>query len=149
MGSRQLSEGAGCYHGAARLSQCRPMFFRESHCRWPAILRERRPVNSGRGTNAPREPRLCIVRLDRDARIGASAPAAVRANLEARLVDWRALLQRNVVQGRQILSKLLVGPLTCAPRGDAYEIRGVGTIGKLLSGVVRMVASPTGFEPVF
>jgi hypothetical protein len=49
-----------------------------------------------------------------------------------------------VVQGRQILGMLLVGPLACAGAATPTRSGALGTLGKLLAGLVRMVASPTG-----
>ena len=42
------------------------------------------------------------------------------------------------------------GPLKFTPQeGGYYTFEGVGTLQPLLGGIVRKVASPTGFEPVF
>src|SRR5262245_48756175 len=60
------------------------------------------------------------------------------------------LLRGHVPQMQQILRRLIVGKLTFTPKvnGD-YEFAGRGTVRPLLNGVVRKLASPTGFEPVF
>jgi hypothetical protein len=52
-----------------------------------------------------------------------------------------------------VLQKLIEGRLTFEPREDAtgryYAFRGVGTVTKLLAGLVpQNVASPTGLETV-
>lgn len=80
--------------------------------------------------------------------------AALRADLRARLSDWRSLLRRQPIQGRQILRKLLVGRLTLTP-GEVdgrrvYEYQGEATLGRLLTGAfmtsaLRMV-TPAGRE---
>ena len=79
--------------------------------------------------------------------------ASVREDLEQRIQEWRGLLRRRAVQGRQILSKLIDGRLLMTPHTDQtpayYEFSGTGTLTGLLSGIVpHNVASPTGFEPV-
>jgi DNA invertase Pin-like site-specific DNA recombinase len=43
---------------------------------------------------------------------------AIRAKLEARLADWRTLLRQQVSQTRQMLRKLLDGPVTLTPLPD-------------------------------
>ena len=70
---------------------------------------------------------------------------AVRAKLRGYVADYRKLLRGHVPQMQQILRRLVVGKLTCAPKlnGD-YEFAGRGTVRPLLSGVVRKVASPGG-----
>jgi hypothetical protein len=46
--------------------------------------------------------------------------------------------------------RLINGKLTFAPNAHGiYEFSGRGTVRPLLAGVVRKLASPTGFEPVF
>ena len=80
--------------------------------------------------------------------------AALRADLKARLSDWRSLLRRQPIQGRQILRKLLVGRLTLTPREAdgrrVYEYRGEATLGRLLAGAIPSapgMVTPAGFEP--
>jgi hypothetical protein len=77
-----------------------------------------------------------------------------RARSEARrlLGEWRGLLRRHVAQGQQILRKLIDGRLTFEPREDEkgrfYAFSGVGTVKKLLAGLVpQNVASPRGLTP--
>jgi hypothetical protein len=78
----------------------------------------------------------------------------LQPRLRAKLEDWRALLRRNVVSGREILRTLLVGPLRFTPINDGrrrgYAFEGVIALDRLLSGVVELptkVASPTGVVP--
>jgi hypothetical protein len=55
----------------------------------------------------------------------------LRQDLQTRLEDWRGLLRRQPVQGRQILRKLLVGRLVFSPQPDRrYEFSGEGTLGR-------------------
>ena len=74
----------------------------------------------------------------------------VRAKLKSYVADYRKLLRGHVPQMQQMLRRLIVGKLTFTPKlnGD-YEFVGRGTVRPLLAGVVRKLASPTGFEPVF
>ena len=92
------------------------------------------------------------------ARLGTAERLDVRhleAEARRRLMEWRDLLQTDVVaKSRQMLKKLLAEPLRARPveapvRG--WELTGRGSLGKLLAGLVvaNTVASPTGFEPVF
>jgi hypothetical protein len=60
------------------------------------------------------------------------------------------------VIARQIVKKLLAGPLRLTPKQDKdgtryYELEGEGTFAKMLVDFAHpiTVASPTGFEPVF
>ena len=74
---------------------------------------------------------------------------SVREDLEQRIPEWRGLLRRRAVQGRQILSKLIDGRLLMTPHTDQpfayYEFEGIGTLTGLLSGIVpHNVASPRG-----
>ena len=74
----------------------------------------------------------------------------VRRQLEAHVADVKGLLEGNVAQTRQLLRKLLVGRLVCAPfeHGDTrgYRFTGDGSYEALLP---TLVVAPTGFEPVF
>ena len=70
--------------------------------------------------------------------------------LRAKLDEWRQLLQRHVPQARQVLKKLLLGPIVFTPHREAteryYSFRASVNLGKLLAGIAcaNMVASPTG-----
>jgi hypothetical protein len=83
-----------------------------------------------------------------------ASPPRLREQLEERFADWRGILHRQAPMARQIVKKLLAGPLKFTPKQDAdgtsyYEFEGEGTLSKLLGNLVPiMVASPTGFEPV-
>lgn len=80
----------------------------------------------------------------------------LESRLRSKLEDWRGLLSRNVQEARAVLRALLVGPLRFTPIDDGtrrgYAFAGTVALDRLLAGVVElptMVASPTGFEPVF
>ena len=65
--------------------------------------------------------------------------------------DGRArVYDERVGQAQQVLRRLVNGKLVFTPnKAGFYEFSGRGTVRPLLAGVVRMLASPTGFEPVF
>jgi site-specific DNA recombinase len=63
--------------------------------------------------------------------------------------SWEALMNRQVVQARQILAKLFNGErVPFSPAGSGYEFKGTASIGRLLVGRAKALVSPTGFEPV-
>ena len=66
-----------------------------------------------------------------------------RQDAVARLTDWQGLLERQPIQGRQILRKLFPDRLAFHPfddhRGIGYEIRGQAAYGGLLAGVCSVV----------
>jgi hypothetical protein len=71
--------------------------------------------------------------------------------LRAKLANWRALLRRNVAEGRTVLRTLLTGPLRFTPvveeRRRGYAFEGTIALDRLLSGVVELptkMASPRG-----
>jgi DNA invertase Pin-like site-specific DNA recombinase len=72
-----------------------------------------------------------------------------RQDAVARLTDWQGLLERQPIQGRQILRKLFPDRLAFHPfddhRGIGYEIRGQAAYGGLLAGVCS-VLPPAGLE---
>ena len=77
-------------------------------------------------------------------------PAEVRQQLHGYLKDWQKLLMGHVGQAQQVLRRLVIGRLTFTPQADGYyAFSGKGTVEPLLGGIVRKLASPTGFEPVF
>ena len=89
--------------------------------------------------------------LDREFVAWRSRPT-VRDDLERRIQDWRGLLRRGAVQGRQILSKLIDGRLLLTPHTEEtpayYEFSGTGMLTGRLSGIVpHRVASPSGLTP--
>jgi site-specific DNA recombinase len=67
----------------------------------------------------------------------------LREDLGQRLADWQELLQRQPVQARQILKKLIADRLTFEPfedkAGAGYRIRGEATYGRLIAGVISVV----------
>jgi site-specific DNA recombinase len=87
------------------------------------------------------------------------SPAAVCADLRARLTDWRALLHDEPTKARGVLRQLIVGRLDLVADTDrqGYTFTGTGTLIPILQGVIpalgeslsRIDTSPTGFEPVF
>lgn len=70
----------------------------------------------------------------------------IAKNLESRLGDVKGLLSRHVPKTRQILRKLLDGPLVCEPFQEGgsrgYRFRGRGTYARLLS--VRQATNDGG-----
>jgi hypothetical protein len=63
----------------------------------------------------------------------------------ARLSDWRGVLHRQPTQARQILKKLLAGPLQFKPeKGRYYSFEGEISFAKIFSdlGIPFSVASP-------
>lgn len=78
----------------------------------------------------------------------------VERDLRAKLADWQGLLQRNVPQARQILKRLLAGPIQFSPVREAGErdhtFRAPIALDRLMTGTVgcaTTVASPTGVAP--
>ena len=61
----------------------------------------------------------------------------------ARLNDWQGLLERQPIQGRQILRTLFPDRLVFDPfdneRGVGYEIRGQASYGRLFAGACSVV----------
>ena len=72
----------------------------------------------------------------------------VEHQLPAKLEDWKQLLRRHVPQARQVLKRLLAGPIVFTPhREDGsryYAFTAPINLGRLLTGMVcaNMVASP-------
>ena len=69
------------------------------------------------------------------------------------LKRWRDLLAaKDTASGRQLLREVLDGPLLFHAEGDGYKFTGKLRTGELIAGLAGLpplVASPTGFEPVF
>jgi site-specific DNA recombinase len=88
-----------------------------------------------------------LAKLGSRADIASLNAARVSSNLRERLTDWQGLLQRQTVEARAILRRLLVGRLLFTPKEDEkgryYEFAGQGSISELLSGVVL----PKGWWP--
>jgi site-specific DNA recombinase len=82
-------------------------------------------------------------------------PTRLREELAARFADWRGVLRRQPQLARQIVKKLVDGPIRFTPKRDAtgrgyFEFEAEGTFAKMLGNLGSIsVASPTGFEPVF
>ena len=80
---------------------------------------------------------------------------ALRAELAARAAQWREVLAGQVGEVRQLLRKILAGPVVVTPErreAEGWAIRGAAALDRLISaenGLPRNLASPTGFEPVF
>ena len=96
-----------------------------------------------------------LLTAGRKSAAGQADETSLRSRLSAALADWRGLLGRQVPQARQILKKLLIGSVRCLPSGEGdgryYAFSADATIAKIFASVSHpiMVASPTGFEPVF
>ena len=71
--------------------------------------------------------------------------------IRAALEDWRGLLIRNVQDARNLLRRILLCPLRLTPVSGAYRFEGEASFGHLFgeAGLATLMASPTGFEPVF
>ena len=69
----------------------------------------------------------------------------VEQQLRAKLDEWRQLLGRHVPQARQVLKKLLLGPIVFTPHREAseryYSFRASVNLGKLLAGIACAVKS--------
>jgi hypothetical protein len=76
-------------------------------------------------------------------------PARLKADLRARLEDWRGLLTRHIPQARQIMRKLLTSVIVFTPTKQArprrYEFRVEASLAKLIG--AKTVASPRGMTP--
>ncbi|HYN08492.1 MAG TPA: hypothetical protein VES67_14000 [Vicinamibacterales bacterium] len=95
-----------------------------------------------------------LARQDQAAGLARVDVASLERMLEVKLDDWKALLRRRAVQSRQVLKKLLVGPVLFTPRRDGkaryYEFRASIAIGRIVAGLVcaNLVASPTGTDHI-
>ena len=78
--------------------------------------------------------------------------ATSKKEMRARLEQWREMLQRQLPQARQILKKLLVGPLLFTPEVGTFrtgwKISGQSRLDRLFAGTdfATSVASPTGLD---
>ena len=85
----------------------------------------------------------------------AVTPSRLREDLRARFEDWRGVLRRQPALARQVITKLIDGPIKFTGKRDSdrrgyFEFEATARIAKLLHNLNPiMVASPTGFEPVF
>jgi hypothetical protein len=73
---------------------------------------------------------------------------ALWRDIAGRLTDWQGLLERQPIQARQILRKLLHGRLVFTPLADlgGYDIQGEASYGKMLAGLVPVGGTPELFE---
>jgi hypothetical protein len=81
-------------------------------------------------------------------------PADLEREIRERLTNWRAMLRRNVPQGRQMLRKLIQSPLRFEPVGTTWAFTGQAAIDKILaefhdSEIAKSVASPTGTDGLY
>lgn len=66
--------------------------------------------------------------------------AAIRAELRARLGEWRELLRTYAMEGQRLLRTLIDGRLDLTPvRGTHYRFEKVGTLAPVLAGILRRV----------
>jgi hypothetical protein len=85
---------------------------------------------------------------DRATQVATLDARRVERDLRAKLGEWTALLRRQTPQARQVLKKLLAGPILFIPlRGDNaryYEFKATIALDRMLSGTVlaTTVASP-------
>jgi hypothetical protein len=104
-----------------------------------------------------REARPTALRatLDAGEALGRAAPfnrVATRRRLERHLAAWRELLRRNVTSSRQILRKVLEGPIVCTPLEGRTGVRfeADAAVGPMIAGVLELPhfeASPPGIGP--
>ena len=94
-----------------------------------------------------------LTSLESLARVDARDLASLPAELSERLSEWKGLLTRHPAQARQIARKLVEGRLTLTPLQDGmgrfYEVKGQGTLGRVLAGtfLAKAMVTPAGFEP--
>ena len=86
-------------------------------------------------------------------RVGALDRGLLAAEIRRRVEEWRTLLTRQTSHARQLLRKVVDGPMLFTPTPEdpgVWEFRATWRVDRLLAGVVdaTLVASPTGFEPV-
>jgi hypothetical protein len=90
------------------------------------------------------EAELAVAR----AHVPTGSADGLERRLRAKLADWRALLTRNVSEGRAVLRTLLVGPLRFTPVEDerrrGYRFEGLIALDRLLAGAIDLphVARP-------
>ena len=87
-----------------------------------------------------------------DARLGVRLDDDFEADVAERIRDWRGTLARNTAAARVLLKKLLVGPIVMTAMADrkGYTFDGKIRLDELTGiGGALLMASPTGFEPVF
>ena len=132
--------------------------FAFSKQRWARSWRPRlryRPTASvvGRSREAERDAiRREIAVIDRAGKRAQVDVRTIERDLRARLETWRGLLRKHVPQARQVLRKLLDGPIVFRPMREDGERYCAFTapidLALLLTGTAsaNMVASPTGLS---
>ena len=96
--------------------------------------------------------RLDLRSIDRAGKAATVDLPTVERDLRTTLDEWKVLLRKHVPQARQVLKKLLAGPLVFTANrtgGDRYyEFSAPIAIGRIVSGLAgaNMVASPTGVD---
>jgi site-specific DNA recombinase len=93
-----------------------------------------------------------LTAIDQQAAVLRVEWGSVRDRLAARAAEWLAMSRAHVPQARQLIRKLLVGPITLTPTASGgYSCEGEASFTRFLFGILDplSVASPTGFEPVF
>ena len=94
-----------------------------------------------------------LASLESLTRVDAYDLVSLPAGLRQRLSDWKGLLGRHPAQARQTARKLVEGRLTLTPlqddSGRFYEVKGQGTLGRILAGtfLAKAMVTPAGFEP--
>ena len=97
--------------------------------------------------------RLELRSLERAGRAATLDLPAVERQLRAKLDEWKAVLRKHVPQARQVLKKLLAGPLVFTAHREAggalLRVLWADAIGRIISGLAcaNMVASPAGPGP--
>ena len=87
-----------------------------------------------------------MARLAAPAAFAELSSARLQRELAAEMERWREALYGDVPLARQVLRKLLSGPVWLEPQQKGYRLRGATRLGPLLPDSVKM-ASPRGFEP--
>jgi hypothetical protein len=73
---------------------------------------------------------------------------AIEAAVREKAAEWRALLTRQTQDGRELLRRVLKGPIRFMPNGKMYRFHGRRRSNDYsLAPLPTFVASPDGFEP--
>jgi hypothetical protein len=73
---------------------------------------------------------------------------ALRPPVSGKLAEWRALLIRQTQHGRELLRRILNGPIRFIPDGKIYRFHGKAALDRLLSGAVsNLYGVPDGIAP--
>jgi hypothetical protein len=72
----------------------------------------------------------------------------IRRRVERALADWKGLLDTHVTNGRNILRRLLDGPIICTPtvgkKSRGYEFRAQVNLGPMVAGILKLGDSMAG-----